>query len=170
MAGPDHYAPAPARAREEKELTPVQVTICKRLMLGESVRKICLDEDMPSKTTVFEWLATDVEFRTAYQIAKQLLAETLAEDVIEISDDSGADYVQGEDGQTFVPEHVQRARLRVDSRKWLAGKLAPKRYGDSTALRLGGMDGLDNRARKMSTEDIAVRLAAIMHAAEKRKG
>ncbi len=27
-------------------------------------------------------------------------------------------------------EHVQRSRLRVDTRKWILSKLAPKRYGD----------------------------------------
>ncbi len=32
--------------------------------------------------------------------------------------------------KTLDHEHVQRSRLRVDTRKWAAGKLAPKRYGD----------------------------------------
>ena len=29
-----------------------------------------------------------------------------------------------------APEHVQRSRLRVDARKWIASKLKPKKYGD----------------------------------------
>jgi hypothetical protein len=33
---------------------------------------------------------------------------------------------------------VQRSKLRVDSRKWLLSKLAPKKYGDRTDVNLSG--------------------------------
>ena len=36
----------------------------------------------------------------------------------------------------FDGEHVQRARLRIDSRKWLMSKMAPKKYGDR--IEVGG--------------------------------
>jgi len=32
-------------------------------------------------------------------------------------------------------------RLRVDSRKWLASKLAPKKYGEKVSAELSGPDG-----------------------------
>lgn len=113
--GLDHYAPTPAR----ENLTAIQVEICQRVMDGKSMRAICADDGMPSKATVFQWLATDAQFRAAYVLAKQLLAETLAEEIIEIADDVSADWVEGENGPVFDNEHVQRSRLRVDSRKWL---------------------------------------------------
>lgn len=152
------------RAREGSLLTPTQMEICQRLMAGESVRRICRDEHMPAQSTVFEWLASDMQFRSAYQIAKQLLAETLADDILEISDDASGDFIEREEGPAFNAEHVQRSKLRVDSRKWLAAKLAPKRYGDSTALR---MDSMGDQGRQLSAEDIAVRLAAIFSAIDK---
>jgi hypothetical protein len=31
--------------------------ICERLAYGESLRQICSDESMPSRRTVFQWLA-----------------------------------------------------------------------------------------------------------------
>lgn len=158
---------AVTRVREGSLLSPVQMEICQRVMAGESVRRICRDEHMPAQSTVFEWLASDIQFRTAYQIAKQLLAETLADDMLEISDDTSGDFIEGQDGPAFNAEHVQRSKLRVDTRKWLASKLAPKRYGDSTALRV---DGLSDQGRQMSAEDISVRLAAIFHSIDKRKG
>lgn len=164
---PTGAVPTRAHAREGSLLSPVQMEICQRVMAGESMRRICRDEHMPAQSTVFEWLASDLQFRTAYQIAKQLLAETLADDMLEISDDSSGDFIEGEDGPAFNAEHVQRSKLRVDTRKWLASKLAPKRYGDSTALRV---DGLGDQGRPMSAEDIAVRLAAIFHSIDKRKG
>lgn len=164
---PTGALPARTHAREGNLLSPVQMEICQRIMAGESVRRICRAEHMPTQSTVFEWLASDLQFRAAYQIAKQLLAETLADDILEIADDSSGDFIEGQEGPAFNAEHVQRSKLRVDSRKWLASKLAPKRYGDSTALRV---DGLGDQGRQMSAEDIAVRLAAIFNAIDKRKG
>lgn len=160
-----HYAPA--RTREASELTPVQQEICRRVMEGESVRRICMDEHMPCRSTVLNWLAAEPAFRAGYAFAKQLLAETLAEEIIEISDDAARDWVTGENGPAFDHEHVQRARLRVDSRKWLAGKLAPKRYGDASTLRL---DGLGEDRSQMTAEQVATRLAALSHAINSKKG
>lgn len=160
---PDSYAPAPAR----EGLTDVQMTICRRLMEGESMVAICRDDGMPARSTVFEWLATQPEFQRAYILAKQLLAETFADEIVAISDDASRDWIETEDGKVLDHEHVQRSRLRVDSRKWLASKLAPKRYGDSASLRVGGLDaGAD---REMTDDERAVRLAAILSAAEKRR-
>ena len=148
-------------------LTGVQQEICRRIMEGESVRSICTDASMPSKSTVMNWLAREPEFRAAYSFAKQLLAETLAEEVIEISDDASADWSMGETGQEFNHEHVQRARLRVDSRKWLAAKLAPKRYGDSSMLQIGQAESAPRP--EMSESERYARLASIMAEALKRK-
>ena len=55
----------------------------------------------------------------------------LAGQILEISDDGINDYTQTEDGDEAPNhEHIQRSRLRVDFRKWLATKLAPKKYGE----------------------------------------
>lgn len=166
MAKDDETAPdvgpgrAPARARQQV-LDPATIhqEIFRLIMEGDSVRAICARDGMPCKSTVMNWLAADPEFRAGYAAAKALYAETLAEEVIEISDDGKADWVEGEDGKALDHEHVQRARLRVDSRKWLAARLSPKRYGDSSMLRIGEME---NTPRSdLTTTDIAVRLAAI---------
>ena len=50
---------------------------------------------------------------------------------LEIADEASEDWITAKDGARVLDhEHVQRSRLRVDTRKWAAGKLAPKRYGD----------------------------------------
>jgi hypothetical protein len=70
--------------------------------------------------------------------------EHWAEDIIEISDDGSRDYVatSDEDGAHRVDhDHVSRSRLRVDSRKWLLSKLAPKKYGDRVGLEHYGPGG-----------------------------
>ena len=35
-------------------------------------------------------------------------------------------------------EWINRSRLRVDTRKWLMGKLAPKKYGDKVQQEISG--------------------------------
>ncbi len=58
-------------------------------------------------------------------------ADSLFDEALEIADATSGDWSTDKDGKkTLDHEHVQRSRLRVDTRKWAAGKLAPKRYGD----------------------------------------
>ncbi len=59
------------------------------------------------------------------------LADALFDEALEIADDVSGDWATDKDGKKVLDhEHIQRSRLRVDTRKWAAGKLAPKRYGD----------------------------------------
>jgi hypothetical protein len=73
--------------------------------------------------------------------AREAQMDHYAEEILEISDDSSGDYIEKQNGdgttyKAFDAEHVQRSRLRVDSRKWLMAKLAPKKYGDK--VQVGG--------------------------------
>jgi hypothetical protein len=112
-------------------------TICARLAQGESLRKICGHESMPDKATVLRWLAKDkhAAFRDRYALARELQADLLADEILEIADDSSKDMklVEVDEGppvKIVNHEHIQRSRLRVDVRKWYASKVAPKKYGD----------------------------------------
>jgi hypothetical protein len=42
---------------------------------------------MPSRGTVFRWIACRKEFRDEYTLARELRAEDLAEEMVEIADD-----------------------------------------------------------------------------------
>jgi hypothetical protein len=84
---------------------------------------------------VFRWLESNDAFREQYARAREAQADTLADEILEISDDGSNDWMQrtGKDQEPawqLNGEHVQRSRLRVDSRKWFASKVAPKKYGD----------------------------------------
>lgn len=109
--------------------------ICERLAMGESMRSISRDKNMPAMSTLFKWLRDYPEFEKQYLRAKAECADFFAEEIIEIADDATNDYMEQLDeeeskGWRFNGEHVQRSRLRVDSRKWVASKLKPKRYGE----------------------------------------
>lgn len=104
--------------------------ICENLADGKSLRSICLTDDMPAKSTVFRWLAANEAFRDQYIRAREAQADSLFEDSLDIADDGTRDYIATENGPVVNHDHIARARLRVDTRKWMAGKLQPKKYGD----------------------------------------
>lgn len=110
------------------------------------MRSVCRDESMPSARTLFTWMRVHPEFLQQYTRAKEESADALSDEMIDIADDGSNDWMErknaeGENiGWQVNGEHVQRSRLRVETRKWIASKLKPKKYGDKLAL--GGADDL----------------------------
>ncbi len=105
--------------------------ICEELIEGKSLRTICKPEGMPSASTICRWLTENAGFAEQYTRAREAQADTLADEILDIADDGSNDYMEdGENGQKYNGDAVARSRLRVDSRKWIAAKLKPKKYGD----------------------------------------
>jgi hypothetical protein len=119
-------------------------TICERLTQGESLRTICADEGMPHAGTVCRWLAKHDTFREQYVLAREAQAELHADEMVEIADDGHNDWMEknfGEDTRWVENgEAIRRSALRIDTRKWVASRLLPKKYGDKTQLT--GADGV----------------------------
>lgn len=143
----------PAAKSQTKESKPMgrpsdytpelAATICGELASGKSMRTVCLAEDMPAMSTVFLWLRKHPEFSEQYAQAKAEAADALVEEMLDISDDGTNDWMEVHDkdgeciGYKVNGEHVQRSRLRVDTRKWIASKLKPKKYGDKLDMNHG---------------------------------
>ena len=84
--------------------------------------KLCeMYHALPDQKTIWRWRYQVEEFRHKYAQAKMFQADLLAEQCLDIADES-------------TPEDVGVDRLRVDTRKWLASKLLPKQYGDKLLL------------------------------------
>lgn len=65
----------------------------------------------------------------------------MAEEMLEIADDGRNDTYKDEDGREIANQDViARSRLRVDARKWLMARMAPKKYGDKIEQTLQGGD------------------------------
>lgn len=115
------------------EYTPELAShICSELAAGKSLVKICEDPNMPGRRTVFDWLRAHPEFEKLYQIAKDECAEVLVEEMLEIADNGG---------RAGTSEKVQRDRVRIDTRKWIASKLKPKKYSEKVAAEVSGPEG-----------------------------
>lgn len=112
-------------------------TICRRISEGESVRTICKDEHMPDAGSIYNWLLDDKhkEFFKQYQRARDIQAETMFEEIIEIADET-EDKIVGDDKSDGA--RVQARKLRIDARHWHLSKLRPKKYGDKLDLTTAG--------------------------------
>jgi hypothetical protein len=118
----------------------IEAEIFERLAKGQSLADICEDDWLPSQRTVYRRLKDDEPFRQRYAHAREMQADTIFDEILQIADDARNDWMErkGAEATGWVEngEHIQRSRLRIDARKWMAGKLRPKVYGDK--LELGG--------------------------------
>ena len=119
----------------------IEDEIFKRIADGESTRSICEDDWLPSWPTVNKRLASDPEFASRYARAREDQADKIFDEILAIADDRGDDWIETPDGPKLNAEHVQRSRLRIDARKWMAGKLRPKVYGEKIDHTIGNPDG-----------------------------
>lgn len=99
--------------------------ICSRMAAGESLASICRDDAMPSRSSVYLWLGIHKDFSDRYARAKEDRADQLFDEMFSIAD-------------TENMADTQRARLRVDTRKWALSKMLPDKYGDKLDLNHGG--------------------------------
>jgi hypothetical protein len=93
----------------------VVAAVCRRLAMGESLRSICSGKGMPDKSTWYDWLDTHEGLEALYRKALRRRADTHADEVVDIAD------------QDSDP---QRARVRIDARKWYAGRMNAPVYGE----------------------------------------
>lgn len=109
---------------------------------GEAASTALAEREV-NRRTFWAHLAKDDEAANKYARAKSLGLERLADEIIDIADAREGDVMLDEEtGRRLIDnEAVQRARLRVDSRKWLLSKLAPKKYGDKLGLTGGDGEG-----------------------------
>ena len=143
--------------------------ICVRLGLGESLRRICLSDHMPSLATVMNWLTTKPDFLEQYTRAREIQAETQFDELTDIVDQPPElSYVTDKNGELvevkFDSTYVAWMKLRVDTRKWTAARMAPKKYGehkqaeqtsDPTVIDVSVRDMLDVAVKRLELIRIA---------------
>lgn len=114
------------------------------LSMGEPLRTACAHDNMPGLSTIFRWLSKSNEaewaddFREQYARAKEEAADAMAEEILYIADNPQVGEIivtkPNKKGkmvtETRKEDMLGHRRLQIDSRKWLASKLKPKKYGD----------------------------------------
>lgn len=118
------------KGRPTKYSEDITLEICEEIANGRSLRSIVKAEHMPAQSTIFKWLSEHKIFSEQYARAREAQADVYADEITSIADECEDDAAK-----------VAKARLQIDSRKWLASKLKPKKYGDSILNKHADADG-----------------------------
>lgn len=130
----------PARIGRPSTYTPATAElIALRLADGELLTDICRTPGMPSRQCVHRWRMKRPAFDDLYLRARAIGMESMSDTMLLIADDDTLD--TNADGS---PNNVavRRDGLRVDTRKFLLAKLAPKVYGDRQTIEHTGAVGV----------------------------
>lgn len=97
----------------------------------ESLESLCKRHaHWPSPATIYKWAIHNPSFAEAYTRAKDVQVEAYVDDIMVIANDADAVFYDNDGKPHFNTIKLQRDRLKIDSIKWLAGKLKAKKYGE----------------------------------------
>ena len=136
--------------RQSKRTPEVEERIIEGLTDGVPLRVLCRQDDMPSWRTVYDWINADPSFASRVAYARDLGFEAIAEDILDIADDTPA-----------ISEHVQRSKMRIDTRLKLLACWSPKRYGNKQDVSIGNKEG-----ETLKVQSNAENAALTLHLAE----
>jgi hypothetical protein len=102
--------------------------LCEWITNGHSLSSWCRQTGR-SAFVVYGWMRSESDFARRYAQAHEDRTDTMADDLLEIADDvAGTDSIAA----------VQAAKLRIETRKWIAAKLKPQRYGEKQMVETSG--------------------------------
>lgn len=117
--------------------------ICRQLAEGVPLREICRQDGMPEWRTIYDWMVKDdaavaagggAGLSASIARAREIGYDAMAEDCLRIADDASNDWMETEHGPRLNGEHVQRSKLRIETRLKLLAKWNPKKYGERVAV------------------------------------
>lgn len=108
------------RGRPSEYTEEEALDICVWIAEGRSLRSYCRARGREMHT-IYRWLDSRSDFRQRYARAHEDRADSLADEITDIADEVA----------TGTMEEIQAARLRVDTRKWVAAKMRPIKYGEA---------------------------------------
>lgn len=124
-----------------EERAEIERRVIEGLSKGIPLAVLCREEGMPDRVTIYRWRDDDEVLAQRIARAREAGFDAIAEEAMEIADDGRNDWVMryGEDedenvGWRLNGEHVQRSKLRIETRLKLLAKWDPKRYGDKTLV------------------------------------
>lgn len=116
------------------------MTVCDRLIEGEPLVLICADQTMPSRPHIMRHIHRNDKARELYYAAKEMQAETLAEEALLIAtDDSNDSSIDPKSGRRIShSDVVSRSKLRIDAIFKIMGSVAPGRFGNKNTTEIQG--------------------------------
>ena len=126
-----------AYSTEERER--LLIAVFTRMKNGQSLMQACAAENVP-ESTIRYWADRDDDTSAEYARARGSLIDSHVNELLSISD---------------TEPDAARARVQIDTRKWIMSKLMPKKFGDKIQNEHTGQDGGPIRiARELSEDDL----------------
>jgi hypothetical protein len=125
----------PAAIQWTKEL---EQEIVDWIASGKTLREFCRQDTKPSHDAVYDHEKLSTEFKQRIACAREQGEDVIAQECLEIADDGSNDWVESKFGPQVNQEHIQRSRLRVDTRLKLLAKWNPRKYGERIQAELSG--------------------------------
>lgn len=123
---------------------------------SKSLAWICTNNPgFPNPRTIYKWLVKYRDtFGPMYAHAREIQSHYMAEEIIHIADDNSRDEIIDSKGNEILNrEFVERSKLRVNTRQWLAARRNRKDYGEKLDQEITGKDGLPFAIVHMPDED-----------------
>ena len=122
--------------------------ICENIAKGVPLSRMCEAEGMPNPSTVYRWRRLNPEFSNNYTEAREDQADRFADEILTISDEA-------------TPADIQVAKLKTDTRKWLASNFN-RAYQEKKTTAVTGANGGPIQVADMSrfTDEDLIQIAA----------
>ncbi len=127
---------------------------------GIPLRQLCRDHDV-GKSAWYELMQRDATLSGRFAQARVEGFDEIAEECLEIADAVDDDYIPTENGLAVDHEHIQRSKLRIETRLKLLAKWDPRRYGDKIHQEVTGKDGAP-LLEQLPTEKLVDQMAEIL--------
>lgn len=150
LQGPDRKVLDPTRLRPTLPDSPYRQDIAEFILPllaeGKPLQRACRMATAAIGTVdahqFMRWVYDDQDLARVYSQARDIGYRLLADELLDIADQSEDDTFVDEHGMTRInSEVVQRSRLRVDTRKWILAKMLPRLYGDKLLTEHTGAGG-----------------------------
>lgn len=122
----------------------VSLKICELLSEGVPLREICRMEGMPAWRNIYFWMARDEDLSAHIARAREMGYDNIAEECLDIADNAKNDWMDREQinprtkkveiVRVVDAEHIQRSKLRIETRLKLLAKWKPEKYGEKTVI------------------------------------
>lgn len=132
-------------ARPTDYTADTALLICTLIAEGHPLTKICAIDSMPGISTVYRWLHENEQFQDRYRQAREDQADTVFDQTLDIADAEPQLDDVSKDGEGAMLQvngpFEQWRKTRIDTRKWMAARLRPKKYGELIKQEVSGPDG-----------------------------
>ena len=125
----------------------IAAEICAEIADGKPLRQFCRERGIAWRT-VYDWMTAHPEFSARFAHAREIGHDAISEECMEIADDATNDWMEKRDQEgeptghyMLNGDHVQRSKLRIETRLKLLAKWNPKKYGEKVTQEVSGPNG-----------------------------